>query len=107
MWMFVGESHSYFFPNHALWSERLNGIIFQIFDMYSTVSLYVFASVANVQQLCKWLWDISEKSQSNNTHITLKRHFRDTELNHARLKDIRPTYIYKPDSKKDGTLYKL
>lgn len=58
--MFVDESHSYFSPNHALWSERLNGIIFLIFDMYCTVSLYVFASVANVQWLCKWLWDISE-----------------------------------------------
>lgn len=72
MRMFVGESHSYSSPNHALWSEGLNGIIFQIFDMYSTVSLYVFTSVANVQRLCKWLWDISEKFQSNNTRITQK-----------------------------------
>ncbi len=96
MRMFVGESHSYFSQNRALWSERLNGIIFQIFDMYSTVSLYVFASVANVQRLCKWLWDISEKSQSNNIHITLKRHFHDTELSHTKTLGllIYTIYIY-------------
>ncbi len=93
MRMFVGESHSYFSPNHALWSERLNGIIFQIFDMYSTVSLYVFASVANVQRLCKWLWDISEKL----SQITFTSLWKDTfkTLNSiTRFKDIRPTYIY-------------
>lgn len=94
MWMFVGDGIS--LSSAHTWGERLNGIIFQMFDVYRTASLYIQdernACAAPVNGFGIWAESLSRVSLAYFRSINLKSDSGNAVVHHQSLKRI--TFIH-------------